>query len=218
MAAENFTTYTEVDPNSHITVTSAARIDFAGLAKNEDAWCSSDKGVGHFASDFEHLAEIQMTSSAGTDGTAGFITLSNILDDIQGIKTASGDALYCRWEEGGATLYVWEDIAGTSYFSSYVGSYATPYYIKFKRDEAVGTYGTLYLYIYSDSARTNLLATRSIALHEKEDFRYLFAGHSRNMALSGHTTTGYIKDLDLQETGAGVVIPVFMAQYRQRWA
>lgn len=212
MATENFTTYTEVDPNSHITVTSAAQINFAGLAKNEDAYCYSDKGVAHFSGDFEHLAEIQMTSDVGTDGTGGFITLSNIVDDIQGIKTASGDALYCRWEEGGATLYVWEDIAGTSYFSSYAGSYATPYYIKFERDEAVGTYGTLYLYIYSDPARTNLLATRSIALHEKEDFRYIFVSHSRNVALSGHTTTGYIKDLDLQEAVMAKPYYYFMQQ------
>jgi len=202
MAVKNPTTATEVDPNSHITNIST-RASFAGLTRSEDAYNYWDEGVGHFSGDFEFLATITPTSFVGGN-SAGYITLANLVDDMNGIKAAGGDGLYLRWEETGGSpyIYLWEDFAGTSFLTSYLMSLSTLYYIKFKRDEAVTTYGTLYCYIYSDSARTNLLATLSLALHEKEDFRYLYMVHSRNTA-SGTSSTGYIENLDLQEAAAG---------------
>jgi|GEM_PF-1428486 len=210
MAVEDFTTYTEVDPNSHITVT-ASRVAYAGLSTSEDAYVYKDKGVDHFAGDYEHLATVLIDAVTG-DGLVFNWVLANLINDMKGIADAAGDY------NGAATRYtnsdtsykvsLYERVGASAYSDVYVGAVDTIYYLKIKRDEGVGTYGTLYCYIYSDAARTNLLDTLTLTLHEKEDFRYIYACNSYNNA-SGFTITGYTENLDLQE--ALTILPTGIA-------
>ncbi|MGB6873341.1 MAG: hypothetical protein WBE46_04275 [Dehalococcoidia bacterium] len=199
MATENLTTYTEVDPNSRIGVT-AARSAVTGLTRNEDAYLYKDKGAGRFSGDFEHLIDCRVDSGNNV-GLLYPWALANLIDDVAGIG-ASGDLLGCNLYVVSPTrvdIYLHEWIAGVHYGSAgYQGAPATTYYLKIKRDESVGTYGTLYCYIYSNAARTNLLATLSLALHEKEDFRYIYATNTYNDA-NAAAITGWCENLDLQE-------------------
>lgn len=196
---ENFTSYVETDPNSHITVTSSSKIDFSSLPRNEDAYVYKDFGANFFSGNIELLFEVSLASG---DNFCHFnITWANAVDDISGIDTANGDALNVLLYKNNSTtagIQVRELDAGTFYNgTAYVSlSLSTTYYCKFVRDDNAGTYGTIYLYTYTDSARTNLIDTQSVALHtSKKDFRYFYALQTNN---SGHTNqgTGFFQNFD----------------------
>jgi len=199
MATRDFLTATEVDPNGRIERTTA-RSTFTNLTNEEDAYLYWDDGVNHYNGDFEHLIDVCMTAYSLDWGFPAIWGLANLIDDYQGIVTANGDELSVhlqrRTDANAITLE--ERIAGTAYYALYNISLNTIYYLKIKRDETVGTFGTLYCYIYSDAARTNLLSTLSLALHEKEDFRYMYVTQSYNEGTSS-SLSGYCENLDLQE-------------------
>jgi hypothetical protein len=90
MAYQDLTTYTEVDPNGHISTTST-RITYTNLAFNEDAYDYSDKGVDHFNGDFTHLLDIKFTGDGGGGNRAW--VLANDVDDAYGLITGGKSAL-----------------------------------------------------------------------------------------------------------------------------
>jgi len=99
-----------------------------------------------------------------------------------------------------------ETNGATDTIDSYTSlSQNTDYYLTLKRDEAIGTYGTLYAYIYSDSARTTLVDTLTVTLTEKQDFRYLFGMISYDSATGNNAWSGTISNLVLS-TGQWLVL------------
>lgn len=189
---ENISGFAETDPNSHLTLT-ASRVTYAGLINNEDAFLYKDFGADHFAGDFEHLVDFKVTSA--DDGGYVYIWgLTNSADDILDIQGASGSFLACSLVRTGSdyNFRILEVDSGAGpYYDTFASTVNTAYYLKIKRDETVGTYGTLYCYIYSDSARTNLVDTLEVALHtSKKDFRYLCAVSSRSEGTTS-TINGY---------------------------
>lgn len=214
MAYEDFTdpAWIELDDNNRFTIT-ADKIDVSGLTMNEDAWVVKDKGVDHFDGDFEHLVEVYEASASDNNCQVGVCVLSNAIDDVQTLK--AGDALLAinfSQFQSLPIIYIWEVDGGNLYqdFKTYL-SFDTPYYLKLKRDEDVGDYGTYYCYIYDDAERTSLVDTLTLAVHtSKKDFRYIFGANSVN-ASTGYTFTGYIQNLDLQEP---LPPPVFLPQRR----
>lgn len=196
-----FTDYTEVDPNSHITV-ETNKITFAELNKGEDAFVYRDEGIGYFDGDFEHQIEINITYDAD-DGRVVFCSLTNEVDDWDGLIANNKDGLGVLVNTQSSSwwsLKVVEIDGGSSYFGSQSGnlSYATTYYMTVKRDESVGAYGTLYCYIYSDADRTNLIETMSEGLHSsKKDYRYLFAIQSQNSSQAGLKVSGFVENIGL---------------------
>jgi hypothetical protein len=201
MAIEDFTTYTETDPNSRITTT-ASKVSWALLSRDEDAYVYKDKGSGYFSNDFKFNFTHRTTASVASGvRTVGCWAITNIVDDLQGIDAANGDyitVLCGKTIPGAYTLSVWECDGGTIY--SGVAAYAielnTDYYCTVIRDESVGTYGTIYLYIYSDSARKILLNTQTIALHtSKKNFRYLFAVITQDTGTATTTHSGYTENM-----------------------
>jgi len=180
MAYEDLTTFTEVDPNSHIAVTSA-RATFAALTRDEDAYVYKDWCEDYFNDNFEHLLEAYASGKI-TYGLAVIWGLANTIDDLAGIIAASGDelciVLFYDYNNTRWLLRLREVDSGTEYQEDIEISEGTQYWLKVKRDESVGTYGTLYLYVYTDSGRTNQVGGSpvSIALHSsKKDFRYSYA-------------------------------------------
>lgn len=206
MAIEDFTTYTEDDPNSRITVT-ATKVSWAGLLNNEEGYVYADKGVNYYSGDFEFQFTIRSISS-GVPGSVGsnqptFWSLANLVDSYNDIYVANGDylILLVGWSTGVWPYLVLQECSGgTLYGDSPVTfqiSVDTEYYITIKRDESVGDFGTLYCYVYTNFARTNLVHTFTITLHSsKKDFRYLYALQSRNTG-SAWQHTGYTKDLEV---------------------
>ena len=203
MALQDFTTYTEVDPNSRYTATST-KIDVAGLDRSEDAYVYKDYGVNFFAGDFTHKITAYIGSASQNGGFLRMAWgLANALNDVSGLRGAAENYLECYITKNDAsnrTINIAEYYGSNGVDTSINLSLDTPYYLTIVRDEAVGTYGTLYCYIYSDSARTTLVDTLTITLRAKVDFRYLYGANSFNNSTSGLAFTGYVENLydDLQ--------------------
>ncbi len=196
MGVENYLEAIEVDPNNRLTPR-ATGVDIVGLTRNEDAHLYWDKTVGHFSGDYEHLFECQIDSGADSGGGAAPWGLSNDIDDLNGLVANSKDAHFA-WifnNVGTYTIDLYEFIGGTVYSDRFTGAADTHYYCKSRRDE---TGGTLQLFIYSDSARTILLDTLVVSLHENEDFRYVWAVNSGNISAIA-AMDDFSQNLDLQE-------------------
>ncbi|MCK5602346.1 hypothetical protein KAR91_10765 [Candidatus Pacearchaeota archaeon] len=201
MTIENFNTYTEVDPNNHINTTSS-RATATNINGGEVAYLYKDKGVGAINGDFNHTFETLVSASSNNNNQPAFWALANLLNDQKSIQDASGDELAVNLVDvtGAATptFYLREIDGGTLYQDFGTVDSLVLRYLTIIRDESVGANGTLYLYIYSDSLRTILLDTLSIALHtSKKDFRYLYGIQSRDLGSAIRITSGYIQNLDL---------------------
>ena len=209
---ENFTSYTETDPNAHIAVT-ASRVTWSLQNRNEDAYVYKDKGAAYFSDNFNCKLTVKFTDGATLSASVilGVWSITNLIDDLNGIDTANGDFLAIISANNTTVDYALQMVecdAGTQYLSTAYTLTPTGYtsptvYLTIVRDEAVGTYGTLYLYIYSDAARTTLLNTQSLALHtSKKDFRYIFTSHSWNTGEASLYQSGYAEGLEVTVTSS----------------
>lgn len=200
MATEDLTTYTESDPSSVLTVT-PDRASVSSLGETE-FHLTRDCGADHFDGDFEHRFKYLYSAQSGSAKWVPW-QLSNTADSNKDIQDASGDAL-SAW--GLVNLIrILEVVSGSaSYSDSDALSADTVYYLRIKRDETVGTYGTLYCYIATggyDDDGGSLFDTVTLTLGEKEDFRYVGIV-SREAGFGGGTISGYMEDLDLGEAAA----------------
>jgi len=161
MAYEDFTTYTEVDPNNHITV-SVNHIDHHTV-RNEDAYIYKDYGSGYFGDSFEHHLDARIEAST-TGGWDAIWSLANEVGSELQIRVGSDpDHFLVSFYRD---LYQGHQIALAEWYNSnwYVQTYnissSTWYYLKIIKNGTL-----LQLKVYSDSARTNLLTTISLTLH-----------------------------------------------------
>ena len=199
---EDFTTFTEVDTNNHLSKT-AHHVDHKGY-RNEDCYLYKDYGANYFG-DFTHLVDIKIVTQGDTNyGISAFWMLSvDTVDDYCGIKTANKTAI-AVWAQGyryggGTYFLLCEAYGGTNYASTalYIGTgnLGTQYYAKIVKS---GT--SLTFYLYTDSARTNLFGSISLTLHADHQCRYIFAGNTYN---DGTDTEKWvdvdIDNLDLQK-------------------
>jgi hypothetical protein len=147
----------------------------------------------------------------------GFVwALANEQNDWQTIFLASGNALGVRWQNAagaGAALRLTEQTGGVAIgdTSDVIGT-DTPCWLTVVRDEAVGTYGTLYCYIYSDADRQTLVDTLTVALSVKVDFRFLFAVMSHSSGVSASCS------FTVASLGATPLPPIADHLYRMRRA
>jgi len=191
---EDFTTYTEIDPENGVTVT-PLEVSFSGVNfRGTDTYVYSDKGINHFDGDFEHLLTAQI-SSIGTYALPIVWMLANTVDNKRGMLDSNEDFLLLEFYQ--TQLRIQECVNGIEYEDVWTAaSVGTTYYVKLVRDESVGSYGRLYCYIYSDSGRTILLKTLQLDLREKEDFRYIYALNTDNDGQT-YRASGFIRDLNL---------------------
>ncbi len=213
---EDYQTYAEVDAAGDITVDSATQITFDTMGANVESHVTKDQGAGHFDGDFEHHNDAQVSATSGSGAQSRIWGLANAADSMEDIDAASGDAFYGFMGQAGANrrIAIVEIDGGAAYQSAWDGfTLSQRYYYKWVRDEAVGTYGTLYCYVYDDAPRTNLVATPTLTLHtSKKDFRFIFALHSKDTS-DADTATGDVQNLDLNEAAG---IPIFADYYRRR--
>ena len=195
MAYEDFTTYTEVDPNSHISIISSTEIHVSGLTRNEDAYVYFDYTTGYFTEEFTHYIDITPITTTG-GGVGVFYLLSNVIDDYYAIQpnyphiriwinpTTSGEkylSIKARHSDG--------NIDSDSMF--YTGG--TRYYLKIVR-----TSTQVVLYVYSDSEHTNLIDTLPISM-DTTSFRYFFPVNSYNSGVS-YSVEFYVYNYEIVTT------------------
>jgi hypothetical protein len=190
MPIEDLTTYTEVDPNAKLTVT-ATKVTAANLDRDEDAYLYKDFGANHFDGfNIEFEALINATSANTSRGHMGLTV--NTVDDSSGWDTADIEVfLYDAAGVGRIYLYRGANVASDVYVGA---SFDTIYYLRLSRAIASDN---VYLYIYSDSARTTLVDTLTVAGYGTAKYRYFYAIASWNDAGAGLDFDGYYQNIDL---------------------
>ena len=194
--AENFLTYTKVDPNSRFTVT-APKIAFTALACNETAYVYKDKGVGGIAGNYSYKVNILCTALTSTGMKIPCWAISNTLGEAQACYAGHTHTLFLFGAT--PTIYFGEDVSGTEYNQTYAITTHKEYFITISRNTAIGTYGTIYAAIYADEDRTDLLTTLTLTLHENLNYRYLYGIQSANYT-NASTGTGFARGATTGET------------------
>jgi len=194
MPYEDFTGYTEVDPNSHIERTSS-RVTVAGLIRNEVAYVYYDKGAGYFGN-FKHKIDVRCTAYANeaewnvwalANDLGAKIPLYNGNKPLFGVNVYKGATLTLRLFEYNRP----DTLPNYYYANTFTMSLNTTYYLTIERS---GT--TLTCKIYSNSARTNLLATLTISGVQTTTFRYVYAAQSCGSdGVGTRAISGYCENL-----------------------
>jgi|GEM_PF-2610712 len=199
---ENFTAYTEVDPNSHVTVTDANTITCAGIGMNEDAYVYKDCGSGHFT-DFQHVVETEWGNPSVPPGGAAVPACWALGTNVEDLK-AQLDVRYvsCRYYNSGGGIYNLFLIHRTSgaaqeYDSSITlatDATAPPArcYLRMVRGAS-----TLICLIYADSARTALVDALTID-DDGTACRYVYGACSYNQPWHYYLDM-VVENLDLGE-------------------
>lgn len=206
MATEDFTTYTEVDPNGRLTVT-ASKADVVNAERDEDVYLYKDKGADHFDA-LDILFEIYVGSASAASSFGG-MAISNTVGTMAQFATTD---MSCPGSGGVDYLYLMRGaFVATDYYNC---SQDTLYYCTLAR--AAGN-NTATLKIYSDASRTDLLDTLAVAGFSTTKFRYCYGMANYNSGAATYYHTGYVQDLDLQEAAPPPgAMPMAMNHYR-RW-
>ena len=192
---EDFSSYTEVDANSKITVDSNCKLSFVDIDNDEDVYAYADKTAGYFSGDFTHTFEFMITAHA-TSSKIAVYGLSNILND----ETAWGT---------NQTSIVVQDVSGTLRVYLYtpgdsdvwVGpSQDIQYYVTVTRDDDGGDgSGSVTAVICTGSYDCGTPAdTLSCTnLTSQDDYQYVYGVASRNDSAGNRNISGYVQNLDL---------------------
>ena len=201
MVYEDFTTYTEVDPNSHLSKTTN-HVDHKGY-RNEDCYLYKDYGTGHFVT-VNHKIDAKAVSAGSKDySMSAFWMLSyDTVDDVCGLQTGSKSCFGARLvtDTSGTKVYfqLFETYGGSWYTSAVLEvSFNTQYYCTITKS---GT--TLTLHVYTDSARTQEVSgsPKTLTLHANYNCQYLFAGNVYNYGVDTDNWIDVdIDNLDLQK-------------------
>ncbi len=206
---EDFSSYTEVDPNSRITK-ATRKVEWTAIVRAEDAFVYKDKTAGFFSGDFTHYLTINTTDLTIPQDVATILVhcwaVTTVIGSRQDVLDADEDLLgvYLRLNKmsGTALLQIglvetYVGLGGTNEGTASTITKDTAYYLKIVRDESVGTFGALYCYVYSDASRTTLVLTKTLTLGKKSNLRYIYAMQSLGFASAGKDHSGYTEDLEL---------------------
>ncbi len=202
MAKENFLTYTESDASNRLSETSS-RVTFTDLKPNDDnTYLYRDLGVDYFDGDFEHRFAFRLTSLEQW-AVLYLWAMTNDLDDYVGLRDGGKSGFFISYSRTltSLSLRLWELDSGAVAATSGVNfSSQTTYYVKVTRVESEGTYGKIYLRVYSDPEFSSQIGTTfSITLSSsKKDFRYVHPTMSNGELFDGNNgaTGGYVENLE----------------------
>ena len=208
MAKEDFTTYTESDPNSQITKTTN-RVTFTGFQRKDNAYVVKDFGVDFFSGDFSSLITVFVSAHSAVNEIAGVWVMANEgALNLRALWTGNKNAIFLRFEQqaGVTKLAFYEfDVGNFIGGQSFNITLSTIYYIKITRDESVGSFGAAKCFIYTDAARTTLVATLTVTLNSaKRDYRYLYPLSCWGAGTT-HSITGFTKDLEIETSIANLL-------------
>lgn len=185
---ENLTTYTEVDPNSTITV-SSSRVTVDGMRRKAYEYIYKDFGAGYFNEiDISFAFYLASTSKAKC---AANVALSNNNKGkwLTPIVSFFISRLQSSWEvyyQVGNNDAVLID----SGFSS-----DTVYYARMRRAASADK---IYFYLYSDAYHNNLIASANDTIDDGWAFRYFYPVMSSNIGYGAAVDfDGYFEKFDL---------------------
>lgn len=190
---EDFTTYTEQDPNNRLTVSTYA-VTASNLTIGESAWLVKDYGNAAFGEQFQHKFRFRFDNVGVVPVYADVWAVSNVIADgytwFNNRQQALNAFLY---RDTTATRIYLRDSEDGSNDQGYVNiALATDYYASVVRNGTACT-----LYVYSDANRTQLVGVTSVTLAQGRVYRYVFAAHSHNAGITGRTISFTVGDFDL---------------------
>ena len=205
--AEDLSTYTEVDPNSHISATSS-RMTGTGINRNEMAYAYYDKGVDYFAAldiDFDFcITELSFNDIFGVIG------VSNVLGHI-GEWGVNDVRVYAYYPSSAQPSMILATSAGGDYM---VLSVNTKYYCTLERAAGNATFN---LKVYSDANRTTLLDTLTLDISTASTkHRYIYGISSQYTGAKSYPASGYVENVVINAVGGQSVVPIMMAHRRRR--
>lgn len=188
---EDYTEYTEVDSDNSITNIFPSNLT-TSPDRNSESYLYYDYGVDFFG-DFVHYFDLKITVTlSGGSSLIPVWCLSNVVDDINGIKVGNGDAIWCYVYNANA-FYLVETYGTNSYQTgAHILVLNTQYYLTVNKTSTELDY-----FIYSDAARTSVVFSGTKALNTDYSFRYVFGAQSYNSGASGYTGTIVLSNLDL---------------------
>lgn len=210
MANEDFTTYTESDADGVLSQTTT-KATFTNADYHADTYLYKDYGVAHFNASFRFNLDFRATAIASSLSTYNLFGLSNYLGTQNALDNANRPFLGVGiqdWNNGTQKypFLLFEQKPGGSGFyydySTFSFDLNTTYYLQIFYDSTVGTYGTIYCYVYSSdadrTAGTNVIDTMTVTLHEAPSFRYLYAFQIyTNNGATTNDVSGYVENLNL---------------------
>lgn len=202
MAYEDFTTYTEVDPNNRITVT-PTKATVVEFPRNETAYLLDDKGVAHFNGNHTHLIEIYGGRPHNNSAYAPYC-LQNIVGDFADAYAGDCIALQLRHPSAEAVrfyLYVFEGGVAVNEDSTPNKADETLYYVTIDRDYngGVNSKGRMTATIRTGSHTGALIDTLIADCTVQTNFRYISPCSSQDIN-NITKMEAYSQNLDLQES------------------
>ena len=215
MPFENPTTYI-AGVNTNIATTST-RVTVDPITWQENSYLFKAKPASVFNGDFTIDIDAKAIDGGDQNGEGIFWAIANQIGTWQDLIDSSEDALRCVFYEGAANdlkVYLGELDGGTVYQDGSVSlSWDTMYYLRIRRDESVGTYGTVYCDIYPTdadrAAETNVIDSLLVTLHtSKKDFNLLYMAMAHDTdGVAGRDFYGFWENLDINNT-AEISYPV----------
>ncbi len=192
---QTYTGYSKTDAASRLTVATNT-LTITALDDDESMFLYYDFTASYFSGDFEHTLKVNVSTGTGSEICYVWAMSDSVASAIGQQITANTDLIAVSWENGTLVITERNSTVSTTDTSSAL-SLSTDYFLRIVRDEAVGTYGTLYCYIYTDREYTNIVDTIQITLTEAKDWRYLFACSSKGDGGGSTAFTGTIANLTL---------------------
>lgn len=188
MTYENLTSFTEVDPSNEYSET-ATRCSWIMIGQAHK-YVYKDYTAGYFG-DFKHCIDIYIDTADGDDATSTYQGVWALVNDVTTPPTIVQNCL-SLWVYNyfGITLNLRDRFNWGNTGDAGTISLDTPYYLVIER---AGT--TLTCEIYSDSARTALVDTLSVAC-QATTFRYLECAWGVDTD-SNHSGVGYSEKFNI---------------------
>lgn len=165
-----------------VVLTDSDTVTVTDLDLDEEAYVYETFGLDFINGSFVYYFSVNCTED--TEGIPLYPWM--VSNEIAAKNDISGDAIYLKWEIKRVRLQ--EMKGGALSADSGVSvqlSLSTTYYFKIQRDENIGSFGTVYCWIYTGSQGGTLVDLLTLDLTEKEDFKYLYWLNSYNFGGSG---------------------------------
>ena len=189
-AYEDYTTYTEVDILDRITV-EANRITYGVVNTRDASMVYKSFGEDYFDANFTMNFTVNF-AAIQSDALPTLWMLANIVESTRYMKLNENFLAVWYYDDD---IVLVEYAERTEYTDKYAMTPPCTLYLTIVRDETTD-FGLLYCCIYSDFARTTLLDSLSITLHEKQDFQYLYAYNGYDYG-SAFQWSGYTENLEI---------------------
>ena len=207
MANENFTTYTEVDPDNEVTIISN-KVSWDDLQRAANkVLVNKSYGVSHFNADSTHQFEIQYSDKVG-NGSSMSWGLTTISGDWDELFADSGNSILCYTGGTGKLGIIIIENGGFSNDETAIVSSGTTHFITIVRtyNGGANSQGQFVKYVRTGSHEGTLIDTLVVdcSAGKQTDYEYLSVC-TKDLGPAA-SQDGFIQNLNLNEAVAAFAV------------